>query len=360
MENRCCCGKREADLTRFLVTGGCGFIGSAFIKKAVELGHYVINVDCLSYAGSTLNVADVAGYERYRFEQVDIRNRSELVGVFGRHHPNAVIHFAAETHVDRSIDDPSAFVQTNIVGTFNLLEVSREHWVSLGRPGSFRFLHVSTDEVFGQLGLEGLFTEDTPYAPRSPYSASKASADHLVRAWHETYGLPCVVTNCSNNYGPFQNPENLIPHTILCALSGQKIAVFGNGENIRDWLHVDDHADALLLVADRAKPGRGYNIGGENEVSNIGVVSAICSILDGYGLQKTSFSEQIRFVGDRPGHDFRYAVESSRIKRELGWKPKMSFERGLRSTINWYLSNKLWCQEVLNTSDALARRGAAA
>lgn len=347
-------------MTRFLITGGCGFIGSAFVKKAVELGHDVVNVDCLSYAGTALNLAEVAGHERYRFERVDIQSTDDLIGVFARHQPDAVIHFAAETHVDRSIDDPSSFIQTNIVGTFNLLEVSRQHWVSLGRPGGFRFLHVSTDEVFGQLGLEGVFSEETPYAPRSPYSASKASADHLVRAWHETYGLPCVVTNCSNNYGPFQNPEKLIPHTILSALAGQKISVFGNGENIRDWLHVDDHVDALLLIAERAKPGRSYNIGGENEVSNIGVVSAICSILDGYDLQTASFSDQIRFVGDRPGHDFRYAIDGSRLRNELGWKPKMSFGSGLRSTVGWYLSNKRWCQEVLNTSDALARRGAAA
>jgi dTDP-glucose 4,6-dehydratase len=327
---------------KILVTGGAGFIGSAVVRLAVARGHQVVNLDALTYAACLDNVASVAGSPLYAFEKADIRRRAELDPIFARHRPDAVMHLAAESHVDRSIDSPGTFIETNVTGTYNLLEAARAHWTAIGKPAGFRFHHISTDEVFGSLGPTGKFTEDTPYDPRSPYSASKAASDHLVRAWHETYELPVVLTNCSNNYGPFHFPEKLVPVVILRALAGAPIPVYGRGENVRDWLYVEDHADALLTVLARGSDGRSYNIGGENEARNIDLVTTICAILDAKRPGNRPYAEQISFVADRPGHDLRYAIDPARIRTELGWRPSVTLEQGLERTVQWYLDNEAW------------------
>ncbi|MBE0554671.1 MAG: dTDP-glucose 4,6-dehydratase [Rhodobacteraceae bacterium] len=332
---------------KLLVTGGAGFIGSAVVRLAVARGHEVVNLDALTYAANLQNVASVAGSNLYSFEQADIRDRAALDRVFATHRPDAVMHLAAESHVDRSIDGPADFIETNITGTFNLLEAARAYWTAAGRPAGFRFHHISTDEVFGSLGAEGQFTEQTAYDPRSPYSASKAASDHLVRAWHETYGLPVVLSNCSNNYGPYHFPEKLIPVVILNALHGRPIPVYGRGENVRDWLYVEDHADALLLVVQKGAVGRSYNIGGENERRNIDLVRTICAILDRKRPKAAPYADQITFVDDRPGHDARYAIDPARIRAELGWRPSVTVEEGLERTVEWYLANEDWWRPLL-------------
>ncbi len=331
---------------KILVTGGAGFIGSAVVRLAIARGHQVVNLDALTYAACLENVAGVADSPDYAFEQADIRDRAALDRVFAAHKPDAVMHLAAESHVDRSIDGPGDFIETNITGTFNMLEAARKYWIENDRPKGFRFHHISTDEVYGSLPNDPavMFTEDTAYDPRSPYSASKASSDHLVRAWAETYGLPVVLTNCSNNYGPYHFPEKLIPVVILNALAGKALPIYGDGSNIRDWLYVEDHADALLLVLQKGALGRSYNIGGENERSNLELVQTLCAILDekrprGDG---KSYADQITFVTDRPGHDARYAIDPSRIREELGWRPSVTVEEGLAKTVQWYLDNEAW------------------
>ncbi|MPM12888.1 dTDP-glucose 4,6-dehydratase 2 [bioreactor metagenome] len=330
---------------KLLVTGGAGFIGSAVVRLAVARGHAVVNVDALTYAACLDNVASVAQSPLYAFEQADIRDRAALDRVFAKHRPDAVMHLAAESHVDRSIDGPGDFIETNVTGTFNMLEAARKYWTEAGRPETFRFHHISTDEVFGSLPNDPSikFTEDTPYDPRSPYSASKASSDHLVRAWHETYGLPVVLTNCSNNYGPFHFPEKLVPVIILNALAGRPLPIYGDGSNIRDWLFVEDHADALLLVVEKGALGRSYNIGGENERTNLELVRTLCAILDEKRPKaQGSYADQITFVTDRPGHDARYAIDPTRIRTELGWRPSVTVEEGLARTVQWYLDNEPW------------------
>lgn len=327
---------------KLLITGGAGFIGSAVVRLAVSRGHGVVNLDALTYAACLENVAQVSGSPLYRFERADIRDRAALDRVLAEHRPDAVMHLAAESHVDRSIDAPSDFIDTNITGTFNLLEAARAYWTARGRPDGFRFHHISTDEVFGTLGATGRFSEDTPYAPNSPYSASKAASDHLVRAWHETYGLPVVMTNCSNNYGPFHFPEKLIPVVILNALAGKPIPIYGAGMNVRDWLFVEDHADALLTVLARGATGRSYNIGGENEATNIDLVRKICGLLDEMRPGGAPHDRLITHVTDRPGHDARYAIDPSRIRTELGWRPSVTLDQGLRRTVAWFVDNEAW------------------
>lgn len=327
---------------KLLVTGGAGFIGSAVVRLAIARGHVVINLDALTYAACLDNVASVADNPDYTFEHADIRDRTALDRVFSTHKPDAVMHLAAESHVDRSIDGPGDFIETNITGTYNMLEAARSYWESAGKPDDFRFHHISTDEVFGSLGESGQFTEDTPYAPNSPYSASKAASDHLVRAWAETYGLPTVMTNCSNNYGPYHFPEKLVPVVIIKALAGAPIPVYGKGENIRDWLYVEDHADALLTVLERGALNRSYNIGGENEARNIDIVHSICDILDRLRPATAPYANQISFVSDRPGHDLRYAIDPTRIVTELGWHPSVTLVEGLEKTVRWYLDNETW------------------
>lgn len=342
---------------KILVTGGAGFIGSAVVRLAVQRGHEVINLDALTYAANLENVAPVSASKLHSFEQVDIRDRAALDRVFATHRPDAVMHLAAESHVDRSIDGPAAFIETNVIGTFNMLEAARAYWVGQGRPDGFRFHHISTDEVFGSLGATGQFTEDTPYDPRSPYSASKAGSDHLVRAWHETYGLPVVLTNCSNNYGPYHFPEKLVPVVILRALAGEEIPVYGDGGNVRDWLYVEDHADALLLVLDQGQIGRSYNIGGENEARNIDLVRTICTHMDAMHPEGAPHDRLINFVADRPGHDRRYAIDPGRIRDELGWRPSVTVEEGLRRTVAWYLANRDWWQPLLAREGVGTRLG---
>ena len=340
---------------KLLVTGGAGFIGSAVVRQAVARGHHVINLDALTYAACLENVASVADSPAYAFEHVDIRNRPALDTVFDIHKPDAVMHLAAESHVDRSIDAPGDFIETNITGTYNLLEAARRYWAGQGRPEGVRFHHISTDEVYGSLGATGQFTETTPYDPRSPYSASKAASDHLVRAWGKTYGLPVLLTNCSNNYGPYHFPEKLIPVVILKALAGEPIPVYGAGENVRDWLYVEDHADALLTVLEKGQVGRSYNIGGENEARNIDIVRMICAILDRERPLDRPYSGQITFVQDRPGHDLRYAIDPTRIREELGWRPSVTLEEGLERTVCWYLENEAWWR-ALQARDGVGQR----
>ena len=343
---------------RLLVTGGCGFIGSAVVRLAVARGHHVTNLDALTYAGRPENVTDVAGNPLYRFAHADIRDRAALDRIIAETAPDAVMHLAAESHVDRSIDGPGDFIDTNITGTYNMLEAARAHWQRAGRPESFRFHHISTDEVYGSLGPTGLFTEDTPYDPRSPYSASKAASDHLVRAWHHTYGLPVVLTNCSNNYGPYHFPEKLIPKVILNALYDQPIPVYGRGENVRDWLYVEDHADALLLAVAKGEPGRSYNVGGHNERRNIDLVHTICDLMDEMQPRAAGpYRDLVEFVTDRPGHDARYAIDPDRITRELGWQPSVTVEAGLRRTVRWYLDNRDWWQPLLGLDGVGSRVG---
>lgn len=340
---------------KILVTGGAGFIGSAVVRQAIRAGHEVVNLDILTYAANLANVAPVSNAPGYAFEHASITDGPALETIFARHRPDAVMHLAAESHVDRSIDGPAAFIDTNITGTYQLLESARTYWADSDKPEGFRFHHISTDEVFGSLGQTGKFTEDTPYDPRSPYSASKASSDHLVRAWHETYGLPVVLTNCSNNYGPYHFPEKLIPVVILNALHGRTIPVYGAGENVRDWLYVEDHADALLLVLRQGAVGRSYNIGGENEARNIDLVRMICALLDERRPEAAPHHRLIEFVTDRPGHDLRYAIDPSRIRQELGWRPSVTLEQGLARTVDWYLANEDWWRPMLDF--ATQRRG---
>ncbi len=345
-------------IKKFLITGGAGFIGSAVVRHLIfNTEHQVLNVDKLTYAGNLYSLVSVSNSDRYRFIRADITDLKLMRCIFDDYKPDVVMHLAAESHVDRSIEGPKEFINTNIIGTYNLLEVSREYWMSLGEDNklSFRFHHVSTDEVYGDLeGTNDLFTESTPYAPSSPYSASKASSDHLVRAWKRTYGLPTIVTNCSNNYGPFHFPEKLIPLVILNALAKKPLPVYGDGKQIRDWLYVEDHARALVLVALNGKIGETYNIGGHNEKQNIEVVEKICQYLDELvpsnldGL--VSHRKLIKFVDDRPGHDTRYAIDASKIESELGWVPQETFETGLRKTVEWYLENEDWWQKILDNS----------
>jgi dTDP-glucose 4,6-dehydratase len=333
---------------KILVTGGAGFIGTNLVRHLLAEGVDVVNLDKLTYAGSNPSLGELAQPGRYALEIADIVDRPTVAAILDRHAPDAVMHLAAETHVDRSIDGPDDFIRTNLVGTFELLEAVRAYWERLPaeRRSAFRFHHISTDEVFGSLGPEGLFSETTPYAPNSPYSASKAGADHLVRAWHHTYGLPVVTTNCSNNYGPWQFPEKLVPLTVLNALEGQKLPVYGKGENIRDWLHVEDHARALFLALRRGRVGETYNIGGGAERRNIELVRLVCAILDEVHPQGRPHDRLITFVTDRPGHDLRYAIDDRKLRGELGWTPQESLETGLRKTVLWYLENRAWWEPI--------------
>lgn len=345
-----------------IITGGAGFIGSAVIRHAIQHTDIeVVNLDKLTYAGNLESLAEVCNHPRYAFERIDICDRQAIDDLLQRHQPDAVMHLAAESHVDRSIDRPAAFIETNIVGTYTLLEATREYWMHSNseKKNHFRFLHVSTDEVFGSLGEDGYFTETTPYQPNSPYSASKAASDHLVRAWHHTYGFPVVTTNCSNNFGPYQFPEKLIPLMILNALEGNPLPVYGKGANVRDWLYVEDHARALWLVLLQGKLGATYNIGGHNEKTNLDVVRSICDLLDELvpASSGKSYHEGITFVTDRPGHDYRYAIDAGKIAEELGWRPAESFDSGLRKTVHWYLNNHEWCRHVQDGSYQRERLG---
>jgi len=345
---------------KILVSGGAGFIGSAVVRLAINRGHSVINVDALTYAACLENVSVVSESPNYVFEQIDIRNQTDLSRIFHKYKPDVVMHLAAESHVDRSIDGPVNFIETNIIGTFNMLEAARTYWISIGSPKNFRFHHISTDEVFGSLPNDPSirFTEDNLYDPKSPYSASKASSDHLVRAWFETYRLPVILTNCSNNYGPYHFPEKLIPVIIINALAEKPLPIYGNGSNVRDWLYVEDHADALLLVLEKAKVGRSYNIGGENECTNLELVESLCSILDRLKPKVSGrYKDLITFVRDRPGHDARYSIDPSRIQKELGWRPSVTFEEGLEITARWFLENQNWWQPLLDRKGVGERLG---
>ncbi len=351
---------------KILITGGAGFIGSAVIRHIIrDTPNTVINLDKLTYAGNLESLTEVSDSERYHFEHVDICQRDELDRVFAKHQPDLVMHLAAESHVDRSIDGPAAFIETNVMGTYHLLESARQYWSTLDetRKAAFRFHHISTDEVYGDLeGTDDLFTETTSYAPSSPYSASKASSDHLVRAWQRTYGFPTMVTNCSNNYGPYHFPEKLIPLMILNALDGKPLPVYGDGMQIRDWLFVEDHARALYKVVTEGEIGETYNIGGHNEKANIEVVKTICSLLEEFRPNKPagveSYESLITYVKDRPGHDVRYAIDATKIAQELNWTPEETFESGIRKTVEWYLNNQQWWQRVLDGSYSLERLGA--
>ncbi len=364
---------------RILVTGGAGFIGSNLVRMLISQGHTVLNVDCLTYAGNLNSLAEISNDDNYHFSQVDITDEDAVASAINDFQPTTIMHLAAESHVDRSIDGPRQFIETNVIGTMNCLDASLKYWQRLtdvGLKENFRFLHVSTDEVYGSLGSEGLFTETTPYAPHSPYSASKASSDHLARAWHDTYGLPVLVTNCSNNYGPYQFPEKLIPVVILKCLNGQPIPVYGKGENIRDWLYVEDHCQALIDVALRGQVGETYNIGGNNEQTNLELVTTLCQLLDelspetnpqndsgsprtasGRAVGGEGHASLITFVTDRPGHDLRYAIDASKIARELNWKPQENFQSGFRKTVQWYLENESWWQNILSGEYQLERQG---
>jgi dTDP-glucose 4,6-dehydratase len=330
---------------RLVITGGAGFIGSAACRRFVAEGHEVLNIDKLTYAANLRSLDSIKDRLNYTFEQADICNKQRIRDVVFQFQPDAVLHLAAESHVDRSIADPSAFIQTNVVGTVSLLEVALDYWRALGCDPAFRFHHVSTDEVYGDLPLEGgYFTETTPYHPSSPYSASKAASDFMVTSWFRTYGLPVIISNCSNNYGAFQNPEKLIPHMLVKALTGAPLPVYGTGSNVRDWLHVEDHVDALALLLDKGRPGERYNVGGNNEWRNLDVVHSVCSLLDESRPRPDgkSYSEQISFVTDRLGHDLRYAIDASKIQSEFNWTPSRSFDAGLRETVDWYLANEWW------------------
>ena len=347
---------------RVIVTGGAGFIGSAVIRQYIkETDHEIVNLDALTYAGNLESLNEVSNDLRYHFEHVDIRDIAAVENIFSKYQPDAIMHLAAESHVDRSIDGPADFILTNIVGTYNLLDVSKKYWDSLEgtKKDNFRFHHVSTDEVYGDLDETGFFTEETPYDPSSPYSASKASSDHLVRAWHRTYGFPIVVTNCSNNYGGYQFPEKLIPLVTLNALEGKPLPIYGKGDQIRDWLHVDDHARALRLVLEKGKLGDTYNIGGHNEKTNMEVVKTICALLDKLVPDSAYIPHEnlITYVTDRPGHDVRYAIDADKIANDLGWLPEETFDTGIEKTINWYLDNSEWCQHVQDGSYQRERLG---
>lgn len=347
---------------KILITGGAGFIGSALIRHLIShTKHSAVNVDCLTYAGNLTTLKSVESSDRYAFEKVNVCDAAAVRSVFERHKPDAVMHLAAESHVDRSIDGPSAFIQTNVVGTYVMLEEARRHWLTLtgSQKDHFRFHHISTDEVYGSLGDDGAFTEQTPYDPSSPYSASKAASDHLVRAWHRTYKVPCLLTNCSNNYGPYQYPEKLIPLTITSALAGKPIPVYGKGENVRDWLYVDDHARALLAVLTSGQLGETYNIGGNSERKNIDVVRTMCDLLDELHplAESNSHHKLITFVTDRPGHDHRYAIDATKIRQKLKWSPTETFESGLRKTVEWYLGNQEWCRQAVADRYAGERLG---
>lgn len=349
-----------------LVTGGAGFIGSAVVRELINRSeHTVINLDKLTYAGNLDSLTSVADHPRYHFVQADITDAELMANTLAKFQPDIIMHLAAESHVDRSIDGPAAFIQTNIIGTYNLLEAARHYWVELqytapDKAKGFRFHHVSTDEVYGDLeGTDDLFTETTPYAPSSPYSASKASSDHLVRAWQRTFGLPVVITNCSNNYGPYHFPEKLIPLIILNALAGKSLPVYGDGQQIRDWLYVEDHAQALVLVAQEGKIGETYNIGGHNEKTNLDVVETLCDLLQELVPSSNSYRDLISFVADRPGHDHRYAIDATKIEKELDWVPQETFETGLRKTVQWYLDNKAWWRKVQDGSYQGERLGIA-
>jgi dTDP-glucose 4,6-dehydratase len=334
---------------KLLVTGGCGFIGSALIHTALGRGHEIVNLDALTYAANPANLAAVEGDAAYSFEHADIRDAAALARIFAQHQPDAVMHLAAESHVDRSIDGPQIFVETNVSGTAQLLQASTYYRKGLdaARTAGFRFHHVSTDEVYGSLGATGRFTEDSAYRPSSPYAASKAAADMMVRAWHATYGLPTVISNCSNNYGPRQFPEKLIPVVILSAIRGDDIPVYGSGANVRDWLHVEDHADALLAILERGRTGETYNVGGDAECSNLELVKNLCAELDRQRPRAGASADQIAFVTDRPGHDFRYAIDAGKLQRELGWSPCYTLADGLAQTVSWYLGHAGWCENAL-------------
>ena len=337
--------------SRVLVTGGAGFIGSALVRHLVQESEYrVLNVDKLTYAGTLTSLGPVQGDPRYGFVQADICDAEAIAAIFARFDPDVVVHLAAESHVDRSIDGPDAFLETNVVGSYRMLRAAARHWAGLPgqRRDRFRFHHVSTDEVFGSLGADGFFVEDTPYDPRSPYSATKAGSDHLVRAWHHTYGLPTLVTNCSNNYGPYHFPEKLIPLMIVKALAGAPLPVYSRGENVRDWLFVEDHVRAIRRVFEAGRPGETYNVGGNAERTNLEVVEAVCARLDDLRPRAdgVSYREQVTFVADRPGHDLRYAIDASKLKGELGWTPRESFESGLAKTVRWYLDNEAWWRAI--------------
>ena len=347
---------------RILVTGGAGFIGSAVVRQFIlQTDAEILNLDCLTYAGNVANVAAIANDPRYRFAQIDIRDYEAVSAAFGEFQPDGVMHLAAESHVDRSIDGPRAFLETNVVGTYNMLEAARGYWDGLDAAAreAFRFLHVSTDEVYGELGPKGLFKETTPYQPSSPYSATKASSDHLVKAWQRTFGLPCVMTNCSNNYGPYQYPEKLIPVLVNSAVDGKPLPIYGKGKNVRDWLYVDDHAEALRLVLENGRVGETYNIGGNSERTNITIARTVCTLLDEMRPNSPHCPHEnlITMVPDRPGHDLRYAIDASKIEAELAWRPRETFESGIRKTVQWYLENAEWNAQVLRGGDVTQRRG---
>ena len=343
---------------RILVTGGSGFIGSALIRRAIQLGNSVINVDCLTYAASTMTSIKLEKNSLYKFENINICDKKKIDDIFNNYQPDAIIHLAAESHVDRSIDGPKIFLETNIMGTYSLLEATREYLrLNKKNKNDFRFIHVSTDEVYGSLGETGYFTETSPYAPSSPYSASKASSDHLVQAWFETFDIPAITTNCSNNYGPYQFPEKVIPLTILNGIKDEPIQIYGTGKNVRDWLYVQDHADALLQILDKGRVGQKYNIGGNNEITNKNLIQSICEKLDNKLPKIKSYKEQIVYVQDRPGHDMRYAINNQKVVSEIGWEPTISFEKGLDQTIEWYLNNSDWWQPLFNKQQEFSRPG---
>ena len=342
---------------KILVTGGLGFIGSAVIRRALALNHSVLNLDRMTYAASKKTNKHLEDEPTYKYKNVNICEKNDVTAVFNQYKPDAVIHLAAESHVDRSIDGPKAFLSTNIIGTYNLLEASRDYLKIDSSNNNFRFLHVSTDEVYGSLNETGQFTEESAYSPNSPYSATKASSDHLVNAWHKTFNLPTITTNCSNNYGPYQFPEKMIPSAILNAINGGPILIYGTGENVRDWLYVEDHAEALLQILNKSAVGEKFNIGGNNEISNNNLINKICEKLDEKIPKSTSYKSQIKYVEDRPGHDLRYAINNTKIKNKIGWRPSLSFDSGLDLTIEWYLKNTEWWEDLYKNKIFIERQG---